>query len=58
MPDNLNEEEQKRIIKEAIKEWLDEQFAAFGKRTFLGLISAFLAAIVLFIVWANILPRR
>ena len=29
----------KDAVKEALKEWLNEQFAAFGKWTFTGLLS-------------------
>ena len=29
----------KEAVKEALKEWLNEQFAAFGKWTFTGLLS-------------------
>lgn len=45
-----DEEEWKRIVKQAIKEWLDEQFASFGRWTFYGLVSALLAGIIVFIV--------
>ena len=33
----------KRALKEGIKEWLDEQFATFGKWTLMGLASAGMA---------------
>jgi hypothetical protein len=49
MPE-INNEEQKEIFKEAISEWLDKQFAAFGKWTFAGLASAGLVALVYFIL--------
>lgn len=39
----LTEEEQKRVIKEALQEWLDKQFALFGKWTLAGIISLALA---------------
>lgn len=38
-------EEQKRIIKEAINEWLDKQFTKLGKWTLGGICSMGLAAI-------------
>lgn len=40
-------EEQKRLIKEAIKEWLDQQFATFGKWSLAALASLALAAAAL-----------
>jgi hypothetical protein len=36
---------QKQAVKEAIKEWLDEQFAAFGKWSFMALMSAAFAGL-------------
>lgn len=36
----------KEIVKEALQEWLDKQFAAFGKWTLAGLISTALAGAV------------
>lgn len=45
--DKFTPEEQKEIVKdamkEALKEWLDKQFAAFGRWTFYGILSAGLA---------------
>ena len=40
---DLDDEEQKRIVKEAIHEWLDEIFAAVGRWSLGGLTSAALA---------------
>jgi hypothetical protein len=48
-----DDDQQKRIIKEALKEWLDEKFAAFGKWSFFSLAAAGLAALVFFILWVN-----
>lgn len=31
---------QKDAVKEALKEWLDEAFATFGRWTFMGLLAA------------------
>lgn len=39
----FDREEHKEIIKEAIREWLDEKYATFGKWTFHGLTAAGLA---------------
>lgn len=36
----IDTELQKAAVKEALKEWLDEQFATFGKWTFTGLLAA------------------
>jgi hypothetical protein len=48
MPTIDDEEEKKKIIREAIDEWLDKQFAAVGRWTVYGIISAGLAAIAYF----------
>jgi len=48
MPD-VNDEEQKKIIKEAINEWLDTKYTAFGKWTFHGLLAMSLGALVYFL---------
>ncbi len=39
-------ETQKQIIKEALQEWLDKQFAALGKWTFAGLCSVAFAVLM------------
>ena len=49
----MNEEETKSALKQAIKEWLDEQFAKFGRWTFYGLAAAGLAALTYLIMAAN-----
>lgn len=36
----------KEVIKEALKEWMDERFALFGKWTFCGVCSAALVGLV------------
>ena len=36
MPDK--DENTKEILKEALKEWMDEKFAQFGRWTFYGLL--------------------
>jgi hypothetical protein len=46
MPNSLDPETQKRLMKEAMKEWLDEQFAAFGRWAFLGLMALAFTGVV------------
>lgn len=48
MPD-LDREEQKEIVKEAIREWLDERYSEFGKWTLHGLLAASLAALAYYL---------
>lgn len=49
----MTSEEMKRATKEAIKEWLDDKFAAFGKWTATAIAAAGLAALLYFILKAN-----
>ena len=53
MPESLTDEEQKKLIKEALKEWLDAQFAAFGKWTFMGLLSLLFVAVSYAWLWEH-----
>jgi hypothetical protein len=46
---DFNEDEQKAIIKQAITEWLDEKYTAFGKWTLHGLMAACLGALAYFL---------
>jgi hypothetical protein len=48
MPE-IDNEAQKQIIKQAITEWLDKQFAILGKWTLAGFASASIAALAYFI---------
>lgn len=49
----MAEQELKEVLKEALKEWLDDKFTIFGKWS-LGTLSALgLAAIVIFILNMN-----
>jgi hypothetical protein len=41
--ERIEDQVNKDVIKEALKEWLDTQFAMFGRWTFYGIISAALA---------------
>lgn len=43
----------KRLLKEAINEWLDEQFLRLGKWSFYGFVAAAVAALAWVIVTAN-----
>lgn len=52
----IDNEEFKLLVREAIKEWLDEQWAAFGVWTARGLLAALLAAIMAFVFWTKGLP--
>jgi hypothetical protein len=47
---NNTPEEIKSIFKEALKEWLDEKFAAFGKYTLTGIGAAALGVLAYFII--------
>lgn len=49
----LKEAEAKRIIKEAIREWLDEQFTKFGKWSAYGLLALATAVILYMTLVAN-----
>ena len=47
------EDEMKRAMKEAIREWLDAQFVKLGKWSLAGFAAAALAALLYLILWAN-----
>jgi hypothetical protein len=49
MPE-FDREEQKAIIKEAFREWLDEKYLQFGKWSFTRLGTLALTAFVLYLV--------
>ena len=42
----LDKDAAKEIVKEALKEWLDEKYAAFGRWSFNGLMALALAGAV------------
>lgn len=42
----IDKETQKEALKEAIHEWMNEQFATFGRWTFYGLLAAAFAGCV------------
>lgn len=43
---NIDPEIQKQAVKEALREWLNDQFAAFGRWTFYGLTAAAFVGLV------------
>ena len=45
-PLDPKDEEARRLVKEAISEWLDSMFATFGKWTLGGLVAAVLSGFV------------
>lgn len=45
---DLTPQDQKEVVKQAIKEWLDEQYTAIGRYTVKSLL---VAAIGSFLVW-------
>jgi hypothetical protein len=48
MPTNIDPEMQKKLIKDAIKEWLNECYADFGRYTVKGVMAlAFAGAVYL-----------
>ncbi len=47
---DADEDKVKEVFKEALKEWLDEKFAAFGKWSAITLAAMALAALVYFIL--------
>ena len=46
-------DEMKRIVKEALKEWLDSKYAEFGRWSFYTVAAAGLTAVVYFILRSN-----
>lgn len=52
----IDEDTMKRAVKEAIKEWLNEQFARFGKWSLAAIGAMALAAITYILVSAGKLP--
>lgn len=43
---NIDPEIQKQAVKEALREWLNDQFAAFGRWSFYGILAAAFAGLV------------
>lgn len=42
---NIDKDVQKEAVKEAIQEWMDKQFATFGRWSFYGIVSMAVAGI-------------
>lgn len=49
----LDKEEWKAVVKEALQEWLDKQFATFGKWTLAGVVSVALVGILYLYLTSN-----
>lgn len=47
---SFNGEEGKRIVKEAIQEWLDGKFAEFGRWSLMGIAAAALGALAYWVL--------
>lgn len=53
VPRSLEAEVLKEAYKEAMKEWLDDQFSKFGKWSLFAIVSAGLTALIYFILTVN-----
>lgn len=53
MPDHLDKDDMKEVVREALKEWLDEKYASFGKWSFHSLLALLLAGGVYLAMIAN-----
>jgi hypothetical protein len=51
--EQLSKEELKAATKEALHEWLDDKWAAFGKWTLKGLAAMLVAASAAIILWTH-----
>lgn len=47
----------KDAVRESVREWLDDQFKAFGRWTAIGIAAAVFAALVKFVVISDLWPR-
>lgn len=54
MTEEQRHDEEKQIVKDALKEWLDEKFATFGKWSLASILAAALVAAVFFIFWMEL----
>lgn len=51
--EQLSKEEAKDVVKEALHEWLEEKYAAFGRWSLHGFLALLVAAGAYFILAAN-----
>lgn len=49
----MDKDEQKRLMKEAMTEWLDQKFSEFGRLSFTSLAAAGLVALIYLIFWSQ-----
>ena len=49
----LDDVETKRLFKEALTEWLDRQYAEFGRWSFRALLVAVFGALIVFVMWSQ-----
>jgi hypothetical protein len=49
----MTKEEMKLVMKESLKEWMDEKFITFGKWSLASFAAACIAGVVYFILWIN-----
>ena len=49
----LTEDDVKNALKDAIKEWLEEKYAQFGKWTIRALLASLLSAVITVIIHSN-----
>lgn len=54
----LTEDDVKNALKEAIKEWLDEKYAQFGKWTVRALIASLLSSVITIIFYSYYLKMH
>lgn len=53
-PDRRKQDEHtKELLKEAIKEWLDEKYKDVGRWTIGGFTALTVAALIFLVLWAN-----
>lgn len=53
MPVDPKSEDVKAALKEGLREWLDEQFAAFGRWAAISLLALFFSGVVYLAIWTG-----